>query len=577
MCMINVKEVICMTLKKLPIGISDFRKIIDEDYYYADKTMLIKDVIELGSETMLMPRPRRFGKTLNLMMLKYFFEKSNEDLSYLFKDLAIWQGSQNEKYRNMQGKYPVIYLTFKDIKSSNWERCYEHMIRIIADEYSKYEFLIHGDCNILNNEAKEIFRQITRLEAKQVDYENALKKLTEYLYKYHNKKVIILIDEYDTPIHEGYMQDYYKEIVGFMKNLLSSVLKDNVCLEKAVLTGILRVAKESIFTGLNNFEVYSLLKNNFSTYFGLLEDEVSEIVKYYGIEHEIDDVKKWYNGYIFGSNVIYNPWSIISFAKSHKDGLRPYWVNTSGNELIKKLITESGSDVKADIEKLIHGEKIKKVISEDIVFEDLEKDNNALWSFLLLTGYLKAVSSEFVNKRLECDLKIPNTEVEYFYENTLFTWFEKSTTSTKMRVMLEALTEGEVDVFEYYLKEFVMNTMSYFDPTGEEPERVYQAFVIGILLNLSDNYIIKSNRESGLGRYDVTIMPKDRKRKAYIFEFKKVEPARKETLEIALQKALAQIEKKQYDRELIEEGMAADDIIKVGVAFEGKELILKSL
>jgi hypothetical protein len=469
--------------------------------------------------------------------------------------------------------YPVISLTFKDVKSSNWERCYGHMIRLISDEYKRHRYLLDG--NFLAGNDLQTFDKIMELTAKQEDYEVALKKLSEYLYKYHKQKAIVLIDEYDTPIHEGYTQGYYKDIVGFIKNMLSCVLKDNINLEKAVLTGILRVAKESIFTGLNNFEVYSLLKENFSTYFGLLEEEVLEIVKYYDIEHEMDDIKRWYNGYVFGTNIIYNPWSIINFAKSHEEGLRPHWVNTSGNELIKKLITSSGSSVKLDIEKLMRGESIKKTIVDDVVFEDLDSDDSALWSFLLFTGYLKALSSEFVNEEyLVCDIAIPNTEVLYFYKKTIVGWFEKSTSSTKMRAMLEALIEGELDVFEYYFREFVINTMSYFDPTGEEPERVYQAFVLGMLLNLSDNYIVKSNRESGLGRYDVTIMPKDKKKKAYIFEFKKVEPARKETMEIALEKALAQIDRKRYDVELIDAGMRPEDILKVGVAFEGKELML---
>ena len=561
-------------MKKLPVGISDFKEIIEENYYYADKSLLIRDVVEIGSKAMLMPRPRRFGKTLNIMMLKYFFEKTDKDFSYLFTNLAIWQ--EGEKYRNMQGKYPVIYLTFKDVKSSEWDECYSFMKRLIADEFSRHWYVLES--GLLNEMEKDFFVRIIKLTGDTADYQIALKKLSEYLYIYHQTKVIVLIDEYDTPIHEGYVEKYYKKIVGFMKNMLSGVLKDNTSLEKAVLTGILRVSKESIFTGLNNFKVYSLIKNDFSTYFGLTENEVEQIIKYYTIEHELDDIKRWYNGYIFGNHVIYNPWSIINFADSPNEGLRPYWINTSGNALIKQLITSSGSAIKKDIEKLIRGEKIQKSIQDDMVFDDLDKEEDVLWSFLLFTGYLKAVSVEFVDEgRWVCELQIPNREVVYFYKNTLVDWFKLSTTSTKMQAMLEGLIEGEIDVFEYHFKEFVVRTMSYFDPTGEEPERVYHAFVLGMLLNLSDNYIIKSNRESGLGRYDITIMPKVKTRKAYIFEFKKVDPARKETLEIALEKALRQIEQKRYDIELIDAGIRSEDIIRVGVAFEGKELLMKQM
>lgn len=560
-------------IEKLPVGISDFKEIIEKNYYYVDKSLLIRDIIEIGSKTMIISRPRRFGKTLNIMMLKYFFENTQEDMSHLFKKLEIWK---IDKYRLLQGKYPVIFLTFKDVKSSDFEKSYDHIIRLIAEEYKRHKYLLTGD--VLDENDKKNFKKIVELEGKQVDYELGLKKLSEYLHIYHKEKVMVLIDEYDTPIHEGYTHGYYREVVGFVKNIFGSVLKDNVYLEKALLTGILRVAKESIFTGLNNFKVYSLLKDNFSSFFGLLEGEVVELLKYYGIEHENDDIRRWYNGYKFGNAIIYNPWSIINFAESFEDGLRPYWVNTSGNELIKKLIIDGSSDVKSDLEKLINGDSIKKTISDDVVFEDLDNEENAIWSFLLFTGYLKAVASEFVNEEaLICELRIPNKEVLYFYKNTIVGWFDKSTSSRRMQAMLQALLEGEVEVFEYYFKEFVMNTMSYFDPTGEEPERVYQGFVMGMLLNLSDNYVVKSNRESGLGRYDLSIMPKNRKGKAYIFEFKKVEPARKETLEIALQNALAQIDKKKYDVEMINEGMRAQDIIKLGVAFSGKEVVIGEL
>jgi len=560
-----------MVLKKLPVGISDFREIIEKNYYYVDKSLLIKDIIEDGSKAILIPRPRRFGKTLNISMLKYFFRKSDEDFSYLFKALAIW--NSGEEYINMQGKYPVIFFTFKDIKSLNWDMCLQHLKILISDEYRRHDYLLKSE--LLNDIEKKLFLNIMAQNCDTPYYEVSIRRLSEYLSKYHNKKVIILIDEYDTPIQSGYMEGYYKDIIGFMKNLLSAALKDNIYLEKGVLTGILRVAKESIFTGLNNFEVYSILKDEFSSYFGLLENEVCNMLEYYGIKFEINDVKKWYNGYIFGKNTIYNPWSIINFIDEPEEGLIPHWINTSGNDLIKKLIIMGDSDIKNDIEKLIRGESIKKSIDENIVFEDLDRNNNAIWGFLLFTGYLKAISNQFSNKHFICELKIPNNEVEVFYEDTIIEWFKRSTTSIKMREMLEGLIEGDMQVFEYHLKRFVINTMSYFDPTGEEPERVYQGFVLGILLNLTDNYYVKSNRESGLGRYDLAIIPKDKNKKAIIMEFKKVSEAKKETLQSALDIAMAQIETKKYDNDIKEAGISTANIIKVGIAFKDKELMMR--
>ena len=559
--------------KKLPIGISDFKKLIENNYYYIDKSLFIKDVLEIGSEVVLIPRPRRFGKTLNISMLKYYFEKSEEDNSALFKDLDIWK--EDAKYREKQGKYPVIFLTFKDVKSERWEVCYGYMKNIIAEEYIRHEYLLKSD--VMNEQEKKTYIDIIGGEAKEEHYGDSLKKLSKHLSKYYNEKVIILIDEYDVPIQEGYLNKYYDNVINFMRNLLSGALKDNVFLEKGVLTGILRVAKESIFSGLNNFKVYSILKNEFSTYFGLLEDEVIDALKYYDLEYELDDIKAWYNGYIFGKNVIYNPWSIVNFIEDNEYGLIPHWLNTSSNSLVKKLIVNGGYRFKSEIERLIKGESIEKVIDENIVFGDLDKNADAVWSFLLLTGYLKVIKSEFKNKRLMCELKIPNLEVESFYEETILEWFKNSTHSERMQEMLEGLTTGDIDTFEYYFKQFVINTMSYFDPTGEEPERVYQAFVMGMLVNLSDSYIVKSNRESGFGRYDAALIPRDINGglKSIIFEFKRANPVKDETLDEALNGALAQIDKKKYDSEFIEAGINQEEILKIAVAFKGKDLSLK--
>jgi hypothetical protein len=562
-------------LKKLPVGISDFKEIIERQYYYIDKSLLIKDILEIASKATLIPRPRRFGKTLNISMLKYYFEKSNEDYSYLFKDLAIWQ--EGKEYRQHQGQYPVIFLTFKDVSSNNWGLCYEHLKGVVANEYKRHDYLLRS--SVLDEIQKSRYINIMSFMAGQADYENALKNLSQYLCKYHNENVIILIDEYDTPVQQGFLNGFYGDIIGFMRNFLSGALKDNVALEKGVLTGILRVAKESIFTGLNNFKVYSLLKNEFSTYFGLLENEVFDMLKYYKIEDEMDDIKSWYNGYVFGESIIYNPWSIINFVQDYKYGLIPHWINTSSNALVKQLIIAGGQRFKRDIESLIKGESIEKVIDDNIVFGDLDRDPEAVWSFLLFTGYLKVINSGIRDEQWICELQIPNREVKHFYRKTVVEWFKGSTTSEKLQEMLEGLTSGDMVTFEYYFKQFVMNTMSYFDPTGEEPERVYQAFVLGILVNLSDNYQVKSNRESGLGRYDIAIIPRDIKKqqKGIIFEFKKANPATKETLAEALIEAEKQIERKRYEVELIEAGVEKVNIIKIAVAFAGKEVLVKHL
>ena len=559
-------------MKKIPIGISDFKNIIDNNFYYIDKTLLIKDILDIGSTAILIPRPRRFGKSLNISMLKYYFEKSEIDYSYLFNNLAISQ--ESEEYKKHQGQYPVIFLTFKDVNANNFELCYDHLKRVIADEYERHIYLLESP--FLNSKNKEEFEIVLNKRGTRGDYENALKNLSNYLYKYYNKNVIILIDEYDTPIQQGFLSGYYDEVIGFMRNFLSGGLKDNSTLEKGILTGILRVAKESIFTGLNNFKVYSILKDEFSSYFGLLEEEVYDMLKYYNIAFEMDDIKAWYNGYIFGENTIYNPWSILNFTQDYKYGLIPHWVNTSSNSLIKKLIIAGGVRFKDDILKLIKGESVEKIIDENIVFADLDTNPDAVWSFLLFTGYLKVLNIHQKNEDLSCELQVPNKEVRTFYRKTIMEWFKGSTTSEKMQEMLQGLISADILTFEYYFKLFVLNTMSYFDPTGEEPERVYQAFVLGILVNLSDDYYVKSNRESGFGRYDIALIPKDIKvqEKGIIFELKKANPVTKETIAEALIAAEKQIETKKYEAELIEAGVSKENIIKIAIAFQGKEVFM---
>ncbi|GAB6099391.1 AAA family ATPase [Halanaerocella petrolearia] len=556
-------------MKKLPIGISDFKEIIEDDYYYVDKSFLIKDIIDDGAKVILLPRPRRFGKTLNISMLRYFFENSAEDNRHLFADLKI--NKQAEEYLNKQGQYPVIFLTFKGVKDLTWANCFEDLKDIISEEYERHNYLLEDD--ILTAKEKKIYQQIIDLTASRVHYQKSLGKLSIYLERYYGTKTIVLIDEYDQPIQSGYAEGYYEEVINFMRGFLETGLKDNSSLAKGVLTGILRVAKESIFSGLNNLLVSSLLNVNYDSYFGLLEEEVEKIFIDYNLEYKLTDIKDWYNGYYFGDQTLYNPWSIINCIY-YNGQLKPYWVNTSGNQIIKDLIINSDSQLKSDLELLIKGESVTRKIDENIVFGDIYKNSSSLWSFLLLSGYLRANSSKREDARLYCDLAIPNQEVKYIYEKIIIEWFEENITSQKLKLMLESLTTGDVATFTGIFKEFVLNSMSNFDVGGDAPEKVYHAFVLGLLLNLRDNYQVKSNRESGYGRYDVMLIPEDITKLGIVIEFKKVNQYTNETLEEAVESALNQIEEKEYQQELVGQGI--DDVLELGIAFSGKDVMVRN-
>ncbi|SHH28044.1 AAA family ATPase, partial [Tepidibacter thalassicus] len=501
----------------------------------------------------------------NMSMLKYFFEKREEDNKYLFENLKV---NKYKDIMDMQGKYPVIYLTFKDVKDGNFQKCYEKMKEIISNEYSRHRYLIERQ--YLNEEDEIYFKNILYKRASQVEYETTLKNLSKFLSEYYNQKTIVLIDEYDTPIQNGYLSGYYKEIIEFMRNFLSGALKDNEYLKKGVLTGILRVAKESIFSGLNNLKVCTILKNHYSDKFGFLESEVEEILKQYNIESEMDEVRKWYNGYIFGENVIYNPWSILNYVDNYEKGFRPYWVNTSSNDLVKIVLTKAGETVKKELEDLIKGKTIVKQINEDIVMNDVENGAENVWSFLLFSGYLKVINENLKMGRSFCTLEIPNFEVKYLYEEIILSWFKESINNEKFNYMLKSLTTGDIETFEDIFSEYIIKSASYFDI--EESEKFYHAFVLGILVALNEEYEVKSNRESGYGRYDVALIPKDRNKLGIIMEFKKVNKRRKETLEIAADKAIAQIKEKNYKQELLDMGI--ENIIELGIAFEGKEVLV---
>ncbi len=557
-------------MQKLPVGLSDFKEVIEGNYYYVDKSLLIKELIDQGAKALLLPRPRRFGKTLNLSMLRYFFEKTETDTSHLFRHLKIWQAG--EEYTGSQAKYPVIYLTFKDIKEAHWKSALKKMKRLIQKEFLRHKYL-RADQG-LGAEERKHFEEIAKLKAGQSDYEDSLKQLSDYLARHHGQKVILLIDEYDTPIQAGYANGYYAEVVSFMRNFLSAGLKDNPHLEKGVLTGIMRVAKESIFSGLNNLGVYTLLSHSFADKFGLTESEVKQMVQDYQAEDHYPAINEWYNGYHFGDTVIYNPWSIINYLSNPKDGFKPYWLHTSDNAIVEKLLTRGGKELKKELESLIAGESVEKPVEESIVFGEIEQREDLLWSFLLFGGYLKYLSCrrDENTDKLHYQLAIPNREVRITYTDLIARWFTEKFDDEKLQSMLRALREGEIRLFEHLFQEMVMTIFSYHD-FGAESEKVYQAFVTGLLVWLGGDYELKSNRESGYGRYDLMIIPKDQKRIGYVIEFKKVSAYENETVETAIAKAFAQIEAKGYETELRARGIKT--IKQLAIVFEGKQVWVK--
>ena len=548
--------------RRLPIGISSFKKLRENDYYYIDKTHFIRDIIDASAEALLFPRPRRFGKTLNLSMLRYFFEKSEEDRNSLFDGLII---RNDEVFDKHQGRYPVIYLTFKDVKEASWDSCFNSLQSVIYEEYSRHRYL--QDAQVLFPDEKTYIQKILAGELEKADYGRALKNLSAYLFRYYEEQVVILIDEYDTPLHSGYANGYYKEVIDFMRNFLSGGFKDNEHLFKGVITGILRVAKESIFSGLNNLGVYTLLSSKFSASFGFTEPEVRDMSKDYKRYNHHKNLSYWYNGYQFGKTVIYNPWSVLNYIDNQGE-FKPYWINTASTEIIDNLVTREGKCLREEIGQLLENKAITKPVYENIVMRDLEKRDDLVWSFMLFSGYLKVV--EQVDDET-CRLQIPNQEVRMIYRNMIRTWFAEKIESNRLEEMLTALESGDMKLFERMLRMIVLQIMSYHD-LGSEPEKVYHALVLGMMVWLSSRYTIRSNRESGYGRYDLMLKPNDPAKTGIIIEFKRVYDNEKP--EQVLSQALKQIEEKRYTAELEDAGIKK--ALKIAIAFRGKELWMDS-
>ena len=561
-------------MKKIPIGISDFKTLIQDNYLFVDKSELIKEFWDCNGQTVLLPRPRRFGKTLNISMLKYFFTNGaqREDIE---ENRKLFNGLNIEKHKDIMarcGKYPVIYLSFKDQKHSSLENFSIGMSEVIGKLYDDHFYCINSD-NVLESD-KEYFLGVQKRKKTPVELGNSIERLSKLLNNFYNKKVIILIDEYDVPIQSSYMHGYYDEAIEFMRNLLSGAFKDNIYLEKAMITGILRVAKESIFSGLNNLKVASILSYDFSDKFGFTEKEVENLAQIYSAKEGIDAMKTWYNGYYFGDEVIYNPWSILNYLANQREGLKAHWVNTSSNDLVNVLLSRGNFQVKQDLESLIKGENIEKVVDENIVMSDIEKSSDYLWSFLLFTGYLKSSFSEKRGLKDYYKLSIPNLEVASLYRKIVERWYEDTITQDNYNMMLKALVSGDIKTFQKIFRAYVANSMSYFDVGAFEGEKVYHAFVLGMLVALSDSYEVLSNRESGYGRYDVCIIPRDIKKLGVIIEFKKMDEFDTETVEELAEEAMQQIEDKNYAQTLEYRGVK--NILKFAIVFKGKEVFIKS-
>lgn len=549
----------------LPIGVENFEEIIEKGYYYVDKTLLIKDLIDLRGKVNLFTRPRRFGKTLNMSMLRYFFEKSDDDRSHLFAGKKIMAAGEN--YIRELGQYPVISLSLKSMKQACYESAFHCLKEEIAREFKKHPQLIR----YLNSEDDRTkYQLLMNRGADDEEYLTSLKFLSECLYTFYGRRTVILIDEYDVPLEYAYFSGFYDRMVSLIRSLFESALKTNDTLEFAVITGCLRISKESIFTGLNNLNVVSIMDTSYAEHFGFTQNEVDQMLTHYGLEQNRTAVRTWYDGYRFGETEVYNPWSVISYANScYKDKnalLRPYWSNTSSNSIVRTLVERADLSVKQEIEALIEGKTITKPIHEDITYDDMDSTQDNLWNFLFFTGYLKKISEQQDGEEILVEMAIPNSEVRYIYKNTVLRWFEEKTKDKKFSLLYESILNGDREKMAEILSENLMETISFYD----YQESYYHGFLAGMLKNIG-NYIVLSNRESGNGRPDILLKYPSVRGKAVILEIKVAHTYQE--LESKCDEALRQIEEQKYEEALRQEGYS--DILKYGVAFYRKECMVK--
>ena len=546
-----------MRKKAVPVGIEDFERIINEDYYYVDKTLLIEELLINRAPVTLFTRPRRFGKTLNMSMIKYFFDvKNKEENKKLFENLKI----SNSEYMSEQGKYPVIFISLKDLKEDTWEECIESIKDIMHKIFNEYSFLREK----LNIGEKRQFDKIWEIIGNERNFKTSLLDLSNYLNKYYGEKVIILIDEYDAPIINAFDKGYYNEAISFFQTFYSSALKTNNSLKYGILTGITRIIKEGIFSGLNNLYVNTILSKDYSEYFGLLESEVIEMLEYFDMKYKIEEVREWYNGYIFGESKVYNPWSIVNYVREKK--IKAYWANVSGNTLLENMLDHAGESVYDDLKRFTDGESIEKYILDGTTIKSLLNNDDEIWQLLLYSGYLTKdekqkeidVTSEYTDVY---NLRIPNKEIRKYFGNMFLNRFFG--TEVKTNILIKALENGDIKKFEKTLGEIMINMLSHFD-LDKEMEKIYQVFMIGLVGFLMGKYEIISNDESGYGRYDLAMIPIKSNEKAYLMEFKISKT--KKGMEERAQKALKQM----YDTKLKARGVK--NILKIGVAFYGKEV-----
>lgn len=555
----------------ISIGKQDFVSLRENHYFYIDKTDFIRQWWENADDITLITRPRRFGKTLNMNMLNCFFSRQYENRGDLFKGLFIWT---DQRYQRLQGSYPVIFISFADVKQNNYKDAIQKIKNIIVDAYRQHRYLNEEDC-FTENEKQQMMEITEKMD--DVTAQDALKNLSSYLNLLYGKKVLIFLDEYDTPMQEAYINGYWDEFTGFMRGLFNATFKTNPYLERAVMTGITRVSKESVFSDLNNLTVITTTSDQYADCFGFTEEEVFKSLDQFGMSDKKQIVKQWYDGFSFGPfKDIYNPWSITNYLKEKK--LRPYWASTSSNGLISKLLQSASANMKTQLEELLNGKQIIVNFDEQIIFGQLEQDENAVWSLLVASGYLKVEEIEYKGMTLEpwYHLAITNLETISMFSNMFKGWF--ATASANYNEFIKAMLGGDVKAMNLYMNDIALATFSSFDvgkhfSQRSQPERFYHGFVLGLLVEVRDLYEIRSNRESGYGRYDVMLIPKTKKNDGIILEFK-VKEAEEKTLEETVQTALAQIEDKEYDTELLELGVSKEHIRHYGFAFEGKKVLI---
>ena len=556
-----------MEWKPLPVGIDDFEKIVTGDYFYVDKTLLIKELLDMKGEVNLFTRPRRFGKTLNMSMLRCFFGENPEKASRIFQGLNIMDAG--EKYLDHMGKYPVIMISLKSMKQPSYELAFEMLKKALKGEFQRHWQSV-SDSGRLTDADQRRYLRLRDLEGTEADYADALKFLSECLYRCTGRKTVILIDEYDVPLENAYFSGFYDRMTDTIRSLFESALKTNESLEFAAVTGCLRISRESIFTGLNNLKIMSVTSQACGEYFGFTPEEVRGMLDFYGIKENYETVRQWYDGYQFGNAEVYNPWSVINYVDScrlNKNSLpKPYWSNTSSNNIVRTLVEKADFSVKQEIEDLIEGKTIIKPIHEDITYEDMDSTQDNLWNFLFFTGYLKKIREHQEEETIYMEMAIPNREVRYIYKNTVLRWFEKKVEKKELSPLYESILNGDTEKMEEILSENLMETISFYD----YQESYYHGFLAGMLKNIG-NYIVLSNRESGNGRPDILLKYPSVKGKAVILEIKVSKTY--QGLEAKCREALQQIEEQKYEEALRQEGYS--QILKYGVAFYRKECMVK--